>query len=78
MSDSEGCLEDADFQRAFAAVRYAAGAREPVQLAPFAEPNDGALELLRALSSEARAERAQALAVELKRVARVLEARRLR
>jgi len=78
MSDPEGWLKDADFQRAFAAVRYAAGAREAVPLAPFAEPSDGASELLRALSSEERAERAQALAVELKRIARVLEARRLR
>lgn len=78
MSDSEGWLEDADFQRAFAAVRYAAGTRETAPLAPFAAPSDGALELLRALSSDVRAERAQALAVELKRVARVLEARRLR
>lgn len=78
MSDPRGWLNDADFQRAFAAVRYAAGARDGVPLAPFASPHEGTVELVRALSSEVRAERAQALAVELKRVVRVLEARRLR
>jgi hypothetical protein len=78
MNDSDGWLMDADFQRAFVAVRYAAGARDATPLAPFARPNDGALELLRTLSSGVRQERAQALAVELKRIARVLEARRLR
>ncbi len=78
MNDSEGWLVDADFQRAFVAVRYAAGAREAAPLAPFARATEGALELVRTLSSGVRTERAQALAVELKRIARVLEARRLR
>jgi len=78
MSDPEGWLDDADFQRAFAAVRYAAGARDGAPLAPFGSLREGTDELVRALSSEVRAERAQALAVELERVARVLEARRLR
>ena len=78
MSDSEGRVKDADFQRAFAAVRYSTGAREAAPLAPFNEPGEGVLELVRTLSSDSRAERAQVLAVELKRIARVLEARRLR
>jgi hypothetical protein len=78
MSDLAGCLEEPAFQRAFAAVRFAAGARGEALLTPFAGPCDGALELSRALSSEQRSERAQALSVELKRLVRVLEARRLR
>ena len=78
MSDSQGWPADADFERAFVAVRYAVGTREVAPLAPFAQPSEGARELLGTLSSGTRAERAQALAVELKRVARVLKARRLR
>jgi hypothetical protein len=74
---SDGSSDDPDFQRAFMAVRYAAGTRGPALLSAFAVPCPAALELEGAFAAKARSERAQTLAKELAAIARRLEARRL-
>ena len=71
-------LDDPDFQRAFVAVRYAAGTRGSELLTAFEPATEAATSLERALAAADRNQRAQALAGELGRLARLLEARRLR
>ena len=76
MMASDGSFDDPDFQRAFVAVRYAAGTRGAELVSAFALPCEAALQLERAFAAEARSERAQTLANELAGLARRLEARR--
>lgn len=61
-----------EFQRAFVAVAYFAGARGETLSAPLVEPSPRALELVARLSVEDRGARARALAAELEIVARRL------
>jgi hypothetical protein len=78
MKASDGGLDSAEFQRAFIAVRYAAGIRGDELVSPFERMTEGADRLATALSAGDRNRRAQALAAELGEVARLLDARRLR
>ena len=61
-----------EFQRAFVAAAYCAGARGNALLAPFAEPAPPARKLADELASDNRAQRARALATELEVIARRL------
>lgn len=61
-----------EFQRAFVAAAYCAGARGDALLAAFAEPAPRARKLANELAAENRAERARALAGELEIIARRL------
>jgi len=76
MKASDGSFDDPEFQRAFVAVRYAAGTRGAELVSAFAVPSEAALELERAFAAEARSERAQTLANELGAIASRLLARR--
>jgi hypothetical protein len=66
-----------EFQRAFAAVAYFAGVRAEALLAPFDAPSPELQKLALELGATEQAARAAALAHELERIARRLEARRL-
>ncbi len=68
---------DAEFFRAFVAVRYLLGARGEVLLEGLPESATQGRSLVRHLSSENRAERAAILATELERVARAFERAKL-
>jgi hypothetical protein len=71
-------FESSDFQRAFAAVSYLAGRREAELLEPFRRPHDDARAFVRRLSHPERERRAEALALELARLAGALEARSIK
>ncbi len=64
--------ESPDFQRAFLAVAYCAGARGEALLTALPEPSSRTRELAAQLSAEDRGQRARALATELEIVARRL------
>jgi hypothetical protein len=76
MKASDGSFDDPEFQRAFVAVRYAAGTRGAELVSALAGPTEAALELERAFAVAARSERAHTLANELAAIARRLLARR--
>jgi hypothetical protein len=67
-----------DFERAFVAVRYFIGARGGDLAAPLGSASPVAAETLARLRHEDRRRRAEALAVEVGRVVRALDARTLR
>lgn len=69
---------EADFERAFVAVRYFVGARGDDLAAPLGPPSPVVVETLERLRHEDRQRRAEALAVEVGRVVRALDARTLR
>jgi hypothetical protein len=77
MRASDGCIDNAEFQRAFVAVSYAAGIRGDKLLSGFEQPTQAARALELELAGNDRERRAQALASELRRIVRLLEARRL-
>jgi uncharacterized heparinase superfamily protein len=67
-----------DFERAFIALRYFVGARGDDLAAPLGGESTVAAETLARLRHEDRQRRAEALAVEVGRVVRALDARTLR
>jgi hypothetical protein len=67
-----------DFERAFVACCYFLGARGDDLAAPLGPPSPVVLETLARLRHEDRQRRAEALAVEVGRVVRALDARALR
>jgi hypothetical protein len=73
----EAALDDPDFQRAYLAVRYFAGVRGPELVQEPPRFHAAARAFATRLRSEQRTERAQALAVELERIVRSLDAQRL-
>ncbi|HYO92862.1 MAG TPA: hypothetical protein VER33_00045 [Polyangiaceae bacterium] len=68
---------DAAFQRAFVAVSYLLGSREPGALAVFPAARSSTRALLAELASDDQAQRAAALGRELAEVARALRERSL-
>ena len=74
---SHDLTQNPEFQRAFAAVAYFAGARGAALLEPFAAPSAELEAFCVALSAAEQSERARALSTELERLARRLDARRL-
>lgn len=64
-----------DFERAFVAMCYFGGTRGDALLEPLGDASPAAERLVRRLSHEDRRERALALADELARIARALDAR---
>jgi hypothetical protein len=71
-------FESRDFQCAFVAMSYLAGRRELELLQPFPAPHREAQALQRRLAHPERERRAEALAVELARIAGALEARSIK
>ena len=71
-------FESPDFQRAFAAASYLVGRRNLELLEPFHPPHAEARALVRRLAHPERERRAQALAVELARIAAAVEARSIK
>jgi hypothetical protein len=67
-----------DFERAFVALRYFVGARGDDLALPLGTPSPAVRETLARLRHEDRQRRAEALAVEVGRVVRALDARALR
>jgi len=67
-----------EFERAFVALRYFVGARGDEVAAPLGSGSVVGAETLTRLRHEDRQRRAEALAVEVGRVVRALEARALR
>lgn len=67
-----------DFERAFVATRYFVGARGDDLAAPLGAPSPIVVETLARLRHEDRQRRAEALAAEVGRVVRALDARTLR
>jgi hypothetical protein len=67
-----------DFERAFVAMRYFVGARGADLAEPLGPSSPVAAETLGRLRHEDRQRRAEALAVEVGRVVRALDARALR
>ena len=70
-------LDDPEFQRAFVAVRVAAGTRgiDPSRL--FERPSLAVVSLATSLAAENRSERARVLGAELEVIARRVSAKRL-
>jgi hypothetical protein len=66
------------FQRAFVALSYVAGRRDSELLSAFPAPHEEARLVARRLTHPTRERRAEALALELSRVAAALEARRIK
>lgn len=66
------------FQRAFVALSYVAGRRNTELLAAFANVHEEARQAAKRLAHPERERRAEALALELSRVASALEARRIK
>jgi hypothetical protein len=69
---------DPEFERAFVAVRYFVGARGEDLAAPLGASSPTVVETLSRLRVEDRQRRAEALAAEVGRVVRALDARTLR
>jgi len=67
-----------DFERAFVAMRYFVGARGHDLAEPLGPPSPAVTETLARLRHEDRQRRAEALAAEVGRVVRALDARTLR
>lgn len=77
MDRVDAALTEAACQRAFVAVSYLLGNREPGALAVFRAPRSSTRALLAELASEDQAQRATALGHELAEVARALRERSL-
>jgi len=73
-----GQFDRRDFQCAFAALSYLAGRRDGELLEPFTAPHLEARALQSRLAQPERERRAEALARELSRLARSLEARAIK